>query len=222
MPLLDQAAVTSIVIAGAGGFGLEVFDYLNGETAHGAPPVAGFIDDTPGGKVPAGVDRPWLGDIAGFRAAAGQVVVVATGSPHGRQIILSRLWAKGIATPAYAHGSAMVSPAATLARGVTVCPFTIVNRAASIDEGAVVNVFCSVGHGARIGAFSSLSPYAALNGDARIGRACFLGTRATIYPRVTIGEECVVDTHTGVRVNAGDRQMISSRGTYKVSPLRGR
>lgn len=222
MPLIHTSSVTSVVIAGAGGFGLEVYDYLQEEAMGGGPRVAGFIDDTQGGRVPEGIVASHLGPIEAYRPVEGQVVVVAIGAVKGRQTVLARLVANGVSTPAYVHESAIVSPAARLGHGVLVCPFTIINRNASLEEGSVANVHCSVGHGATVGAYSVLSPYAALNGDAAVGRGCFLGTRATIYPRVSIGDECIVDSHTGVRLSAQDRQLISSRGVYQVSQLRVR
>jgi acyl-[acyl carrier protein]--UDP-N-acetylglucosamine O-acyltransferase len=82
-------------------------------------------------------------------------------------------------------------------------------------------VHCSVAHGSSVGAFSVLSPFVAVNGHAAVGERCFLGTRATVYPHVRIGNDCIVDTHAGVRLSAGDRKMISSRGKYQVSDLRG-
>lgn len=220
MPLIHSSPISSVVIAGAGGFGLELFDYLQEEAIQGGVPVAGFIDDTPGGMVPDGIDVPHLGTIGDFRAAPGQVVVVAIGSVKGRRIVLEKLAANSIATPAYVHPSAIVSPAAKIGAAVLICPYTIVNRNAGMEEASVANVHCSIGHGARVGAFSVLSPFAALNGDAVIGTGCFLGTRATIYPRISIGDDCIVDSHTGVRMNAEARHLISSRGTYQVSALR--
>lgn len=221
MPLIHTSPISSVVIAGAGGFGIELYDYLNEEALQGGPAVAGFLVDTQWStKIPEGIDRPYLGSIGDFRAEPGQVVVVAIGTAQGREAVLAKLAANGVSTPAYVHKSAIVSPAARLGHGAIVCPYTIVNRDAAMADGSVANVHCSVGHNATVGECSVLSPYAALNGFAAVGARCFLGTRATIYPRVRIGDDCIVDTHAGVRANAGDRQLISSRGTYQVSPLR--
>lgn len=213
----DNYNITSVVIAGAGGFGTEIYDYL---VADNELVVAGFIDDTPGISSPEGTNVPFLGPIDDFTPETGQVVIVAIGSVTGRQAVLSLLWKKDILTPAFVAPGALVSPSATLARGVIVCPFSIINHKATLSEGVAVNVHCSVGHGASIGAFTILSPYAALNGNATVGNKCFLGTRATIYPRVHIGDECVVDSHTGVRMDAGHKKIISSRGQYIVNELR--
>jgi sugar O-acyltransferase (sialic acid O-acetyltransferase NeuD family) len=220
MPLIDILPISSVIIAGAGGFGIEIFDYLQIEAHTGGPPVAGFIDDDTGILPPVGIDIPILGTVGDFYPQEGQVVIVAISSVKERSAVLSKLWAKGVRMPTFIAPGAIVSPSAKIGRGAIICPLSIVNRDATIGDGVVVNVHCSVGHGAFIGAFSILSPYSALNGNASVGEKCFLGTRATIYPRIAIGNRCVVDSHTGVRFPAEDRKLISSRGNYQVSELR--
>jgi len=220
--IVSNCPVGSIVIAGAGGFGLEILDYLEARVSQGSPPISGFIDDTPGSPLPQGVELPHLGKIDDFIPSSEQAVVVAIGSVSGRRLVLERLWRRGIHTPAFIAKNAMVSASAVIGMGVVVCPFSIINRNAVLGAGVAVNVHCSVGHGASVGAHSILSPYVALNGNASVGTECFLGTRATIYPNIRIGDGCIVDSHAGVRSDALDRQMISSRGNYRVSALRTR
>lgn len=210
----------SVVIAGMGGFGLEVADYLNAEAKQGGVPVAGVLADIKNEDLLSAIRLPYLGPITGFRAETGQVVVVAVGSVEGRQSIFERLWGNENETPAFFHESCVVSPFASIERGVVVCPFSIVNRHARLGEGCMVNVHCTVAHDANVGDFSILCPYSALNGNASIGNECFLGTRATIYPRVKIGNRCVVDSHTGVRMPAEDNKIISARGNYMVNTRR--
>lgn len=221
--LLTQRSVESVVIAGAGGFGLEVYDYLLQNHLLGGPPVAGFIDDTPGLILGGDLTHPLLGSIDDYTRMECQVVVVAIGSVKGRQRVLQKLWDKGVETPAFVANMSMISPAAIVEHGVIVCPFSIVGRRARLGRGSMLNVHGSVGHSASVGEFSVLSPFAALNGDAFVGDRCFLGTRATIYPRVRLGDDSVVDTHCGVRMSAPEgNAMISNRGTYQVTPLRMR
>jgi sugar O-acyltransferase (sialic acid O-acetyltransferase NeuD family) len=222
MGLLNCHEASSVVIAGAGGFGREMFDYLMQSASVGGPVVAGFIDDTPGAPVPAGTGVSHLGRIDDYVPLPDQVVVVAIGTVRGRRSVLERLWQHGVRTPAYIAEYAIVSTSAIIGNGVVVCPYSIINRDAALGDGVAVNVHCSVGHGAVVGSWSVLSPYAALNGDAAIGSECFLGTRSIIYPKIRIGDGCVVDTLAGVRARAPARQMISSRGNYSVTPLRER
>lgn len=220
MSFLTQSRIESVVLAGTGGFSLEVFDYLQLQAEQGGPKVAGFIDPRAEASSPAGIDLPFLGSIDAFALQPHQVVVVAIGSVAWREAAHRALWARGIPTPAFVAHHAVVSPGAHVAPGALICPFSIINREARLGEGVLVNVHCSVGHGAEVGEHSILSPYAALNGNAAVGARSFLGTRATIYPGIRIGEACVVDSHTGVRVAAADRHLISSRGQYTSNPLR--
>ena len=219
MFLKQSDKLTSVVIAGAGGFGLEMLDYLNDCHEQGGPPVAGFIDDG-ATNTPAESGVPLLGPIRSFKPGQGQGIVVAIGSTNARHAVLSYLWAEGINTPSFVSRFAIISQTARFGTGVIVCPYSIINRNAQLQDGVLVNVHCSVGHGASVGSSSILSPYSALNGDANIGECCFLGTRATIYPSISVGSYSIVDSHTGVRTDAKKRHMISSRGTYKVHMIR--
>lgn len=218
MPLVNASAVSSVVIAGAGGLGIELYDYLHEEALRGGPTVAGFLDDRPG-KVPDGVDALNLGPVRQFRPAPGQAVLVAIGSPQARQEVLSWLLQSGITVPLYVHDKALISPSSRLGIGALIFPFTVVSRGAVVEDGVVANVFSGIGHGARVGACSVLSPHAVLNGNTAIGPGCFLGTRATLYPGIRIGAECVVDSHTGVSANAKDRQFITT-GTHQITSRR--
>lgn len=215
MPLLHANNVSSVVIAGAGGLGLELYDYLQTESRSGGPQVAGFIDDTPD-KVPEGIDLPHLGLIREFRPAPHQAVLVAIGATSARQDVLSWFQQLGAELPIYVHGTALVSPSSQLGIGALIFPFTVISRGAVVEDGVVANAFSGIGHGARVGACSVLSPHAVLNGDAAIGPRCFLGTRATLFPGVSIGADCVVDSHTCVSANAKDRQFITT-GNFQLT-----
>ncbi len=210
----------SVVIAGMGGFGLEIADYLRTESGVGGLRIAGVLADFQDERLLEAIQLPYLGTITDFRADADQVVIAAVGFPEGRRSVLERLWRNGNRTPAYFHGSCVISSTADIGYGSIVCPFSIVNSSTRLGRGTMLNVHCSVGHHATVGDFSVLCPYAAINGKAHIGNECFLGTRATIYPNITIGDRCIVDSHTGVKLPAEDAQVISMRGNYLVNRRR--
>ena len=220
--LLTAAPVASVVIAGTGGFVLEVGDYLRAQEARGGPVVAGCLEPGPVDPPDGAAGLPCLGHVDDYVPAEGQVVVVAIGDVAYRRRAFERLWARGIATPAFVADHAVVSPAAWMGEGAVVCPFSIVNSGAHVGPGVLVNVHATIAHGAFVGDMSVLCPYVAINGDARVGADCFLGTRATVFPRVAIGAGCVVDTHGAVRADAPERHLVSSRGTYVVTRLRSR
>jgi len=216
--------MTRIVIAGGGGFGLELYGYLCQDLASGrltGHTFAGVLDD--GGdcellRKTAGAT--YLGPIREYRPHADDRIAIAVGSVAGRRKIAAMLREHGARLFTYTHGSCWISPTSSLGEGTLVCPNSIVNAGAVVEENVVVNVFCSVGHGAHIGANSVLSPYCSLSGDSRLGEGCFMGTRATLFPKVGMGAGCVVDAHSAVKQSVSDETTVSRRGQYLVLPHR--
>ncbi len=220
MPIIHNKPILSVVIAGAGGFGLEVFDYLENEAEQNGFYIAGFIDDIHVETSQLGLDVSYINTIENYKPMKDQVVIVAIGSVKGRKSVFSRLWDKGVETPAYVHPCTIISSSAQLGKGVLVCPYSIIHRNVTIADGVVINLHCNLAHGASVGTYSVLSPYVAFAGDTVVGKECFFGSRSTVYPRIRIGDNCIIDSHTGVRANSGDKQMISSRSIYRMVPIR--
>lgn len=208
-----------IVIAGAGGFGREVADYLRQDIEKGAVRgyrLKGIIDDNESAYHHSKIPLSYLGTILEFKPCHTDVVVIAVGNPKVRRSINKRLVEAECKFLSYIHSSCYVATDAKIGTGVIICPNTIINSGAILDDFSVANVFCSIGHGAHVGTFSVLSPYAALNGDAVVGSDCFLGTRATIFPGVYLGNNCIVDSHSYVKNNTCDKQIVTNRGRYLV------
>lgn len=208
-----------ILIAGAGGFGLEVAEYLLADNAGGylsGYEVHGALDDGrhQGDDFIAGLKI--VGGISNYQPHADEYIVLALGQVAHRVKLGQALKQHGARFFSYVHSSCYVSPTAELGEGIVVAPNCIINAHARIGDFAVVNVFSSIGHGAEVGAYSVLSPYVALNGDANVGARCFLGTRATIFPRVKLGDDCTVDSHSYVKKDAANASIISHRGEYRV------
>lgn len=213
-----------ILIAGGGGFGLELWDYLHADMLAGRWPdrvLGGVLNDGEDCElVRRNPQVPFLGTIVDYQPQPDDAVVIAVGSPAGRHLVATRLQERGARLFTYVHPDARVSTTATLGEGCIVGPFSVINAHAALGENVAVNVHCSVGHGSRIGAHSVLSPFCSISGDARLGEGCFLGTRATLFPKIALGDHCTVDAHSAVRQSAADRQLISVRGQTLVVPNR--
>ncbi len=212
-----------ILIAGGGGFGLEMYGYISADLAIAEPAepteptILGILNDSPDCEVLRKIPRAtYLGSIQDYQPQTGDAVTIALGSAAARRKIAELLRGRGAHWLTYVHRTAWVADTATIGEGSIICPNSIVNASAHIEENVAVNVFCSVGHGARIGAHSVLSPYCSLSGDSVLGEGGFMGTRATLFPKVVLGSNSVVDAHTPVRQSAPDRKIISSRGQYVV------
>lgn len=212
-----RVVLINIVIAGGGGFGWEIAEYIRQDIASGKlldVSVRGVIDDNLEGMSP--ISFPYLGSIGSYQPLDNDVVLLALGTPRGRRIVASILNGRGARFYSYIHSSVYLASNVSIGEGVIVCPNSIINSGACLSDFSVINVFGSVGHGASVGGFSVLSPYAALNGDAIVGSDCFLGTRSTVFPRVKVGNNCTIDSHSYVKASVGDKKIITNRGSYLV------
>lgn len=214
-----EIILKQVVIAGAGGFGWELSEYLYQDIQCGSLSgisLKGVLDDKTDAAQRAPISLPYLGTISAYSPKQDEVILLAIGNPRIRRSVQKHLSAVGSRFVSYIHSRAYVASNACIGEGVVVCPNCVINCGAVLEDFSVVNVFCSVGHGAHVGSFSVLSPYAALNGDARIGNNCFLGTRATVFPGVSLGDTCVVDSHSFAKSSTEDRRIITIRGNYQV------
>jgi len=208
-----------IVIAGGGGFGWELAEYVYQDIESGLLPdivLKGVIDDATDSAKRSPIPLPYLGTISGFQPDPDDSLLLAIGNPSIRRFIYTRLSSVGGDFISYVHSSVFKASSAVIGKGVIVCPNCIINSGSVLEDYSVVNVFSSVGHGARVGEFSVLSPFSAINGDARIGSDCFLGTRATVFPGVNLGNNCVVDSHSYAKGNTEDGKIITLRSKYMV------
>ena len=212
--------MSRILIAGGGGFGLEMYSYITADIARGAYPeatVVSILNDGPDCEVLRKVpNAQYFGSIQDYLPQPGDAVTIAIGSVLARRKIAEMLCARGANLLTYIHHTALIAATATISKGAIICPYTTVNAGAHVGENAAVNVYCSVGHGARVGAHSVLSPYCSLSGDSVLGECGFMGTRATLFPKVVLGANCVVDAHSPAKQSTPDRKIISMRGQYLV------
>jgi carbonic anhydrase/acetyltransferase-like protein (isoleucine patch superfamily) len=210
----------SVLIAGGGGFGCELWTYLKQDIdagRFGGFSIKGFLDDTSDSELLRRQPNVnYCGTIKDYSPKPNEVVIIAVGSVIGRRNISELLSVRGGRLLTYVHSSALIAPDAYLGEGSVVCPNAIINAGAIVQKNVVINVFCSVGHGANIGADSVLSPYCSLSGNSVLGAGGFMGTRATLFPKVVLGNGCIVDAHTAVRQSALAGKIISTRGPYQV------
>lgn len=209
-----------ILIAGGGGLGLEAFEYIQHDIAHGRLPqhcLGGVLSDSATCELVTKLPEvTYQGLITEYEPRPNDRVLITVGSPEGRLQVYRQLQKVGANLFTYVHSSAWVANSAHLGSGCMIAPQSIVNAGAHLGENVLVNFFCNVGHGARIGSHSVLSPYCALSGNSSLGHESFMGTRATLYPKIQVGTHCVIDAHTAVRQSAGNSKAISCRGKYQV------
>lgn len=78
------------------------------------------------------------------------------------------------------HPTAIVSKRATIAIGVQILPYAIVNSGAVIGEGAVINSGAIVEHDVVIGAGAHVAPRAVVLGGANVGECSYIGSNVVV------------------------------------------
>ncbi len=127
---------------------------------------------------------------AAFASFARFPVVSVVGSQELRRRLLG-LWPGNVFLT-------VVSPAAWLARdvtvgvGSTVAPLAALNRSVEVGEHVLVNVGAFLSHDVVIGSMSTISPGCKVGGCTRIGAGVFVGTGATVIDHVVIGDGACV------------------------------
>jgi len=218
LTLFDSSSCDRILIVGAGGFGRELWHWL--QAADGAVParVAGFLDRDPRRLDGKGLDRPVLGDPATFQPAAGDGFLLAIGIPGVRRAVASDLLSRGGRLVSFVHPTALVAPTARVGAGTIICPLAIVSDAVTLGRGTLVNYHASLGHDAATGDFCVLSPNAALGGHARLDDDVFLGLSASVGPGKRIGARSKVAANSAALADVpADTLVVGVPG--RCSPL---
>lgn len=98
----------------------------------------------------------------------------------------------------------LVSPSATLAKGVTVGPGVfvahgvVVSVDARLGQHVILNSNAIVGHDTVIGDQSIVAPGAFIGGDVRVGQRVLVGPGAQIMQGLSIGDQAIVSVGTVV------------------------
>jgi sugar O-acyltransferase (sialic acid O-acetyltransferase NeuD family) len=198
-----------LIIAGAGGFGREVFAWAMGHPDCGEQwEIAGFLDDNLSAldafEYPVGV----IGTVDAYEPQAEDVFLCAIGSPPVRFLVCEKLLAKSARFISLIHPSVVIGGNVTLGRGVIICPQAVLTVDISIADFVIINCMSSVGHDVSIGAYTTLSGHCDVTGNVQIGEGTLLGSGARILPGKKIGSDALVGAGAVVIRSVGDDQKV--------------
>jgi sugar O-acyltransferase (sialic acid O-acetyltransferase NeuD family) len=216
-----------IVLAGAGGFALEVEQYIIDCAAAGRG-----LFDSDGSPVTAGdlvaLDSKGADRSADFRTTSLTILdtdsgprsdvhfLIAIGQPDLRRSVWLRLRERGARFATLVHPTAYVAGSSRVGRGCIVCPFGFVGVLADVGPNVALNVHCSIGHDAVVGDHSVLSPFACVGGESVLGAACLLGPACVVAPKKTIGAYSRISAGAAVYDDFGAGHLLVG------NPARGR
>jgi len=179
-----------VVIVGSGGHAKVVIELIRAEGRYQVKGCTGLGES---GFVLG--DVPILGTdsvLPAMLANGAKKAFVAIGDNHLRLRLLAQVLEMGFELINAVSPNAVVSPSATLGRGIAIMAGAIINASAEIGDGAIINTNAGVDHDCRIGRGAHIGPGSTLAGNVEIGCESFLGARTCVIPGVRIGSRAIV------------------------------
>lgn len=178
----------SILLYGAGGHAKVVIEVCR---AAGVS-IMGIIDDEPHAESLLGIPVlkaslfDWAALPPGFR------FLVAIGDNRARANVFDKLVVQGGAPHSVAHPFTVISPTASIGRGIVAMPGVIINAGTTIGDNCILNTGARIDHDCSIGRHSHVCPGAILAGGVSIGDYSLLGAGAACIPKVRIGSDVTI------------------------------
>lgn len=178
-----------MIIAGAGGHALEVYDVLVSEY----PDRSLFFFDNINERLRSLRNRPVLKTAAEIQANFQTQFdfVLGVGSPETRYALHDLLCSLGGKYQGLIGQNTVLSPHSQF-KDCDVMHFAYVGSSVSIGKATIVNVGAQVHHDVIIGKFSEISPGAIVLGRATIGNFSFIGSGSVVLPNVKIGDHVII------------------------------
>ena len=183
-----------ICLIGGGGHALVMRDAA---IASGRA-ILGYYDDQP--TPPIGALATRLGSIDDLLSGASRPpgpVILALGDIGARRRILDAAPSTLDWTPLF-HPSCIISPEATIERGVFIGPLCIINANTTIGSHAIINSGAIIEHDCTIGSNAHIAPRSALAGGVRVGADTLFGIGAVARPGVRIGNGATIGAGAAV------------------------
>lgn len=180
----------SVVIIGAGGFGMEVLEIFKAQNAVSEVwNILGFIDDNRElhNKILNGY--PVLGGLEWLKInnKDNMGCVCAIGSCETRKKVAEKLHKMGVDFYNAIHPSVIMSGFVELGHDVIICAGSILTVNIRIEDHVHINLNCTVGHDVTIGKYCTISPIVAISGRDHFGEGIFVGTGASFLHGVSVG-----------------------------------
>jgi UDP-perosamine 4-acetyltransferase len=180
----------AVVVIGSGGHAKVVIELLRAEGKYKILGCTGLAET---GFVLG--DIPILGTDTVLPAVLAKGVknaFVAIGDNRLRLRLLAQVSEMGFELINAVSPNAVVSPSATLGRGIAIMAGAVINAAAQIGDGAIINTNAGVDHDCRIGNGAHIGPGSALAGNVKVERESFLGIGTCVLPGVRIGNRVII------------------------------
>lgn len=119
-------------------------------------------------------------------------IFIAIGSNSLRESLATLATNQGYQLVNAISPMAIISPSASIGRGVAIMAAAVINAETTIDDLAIINTGATIDHDCRIGKAAHIAPQCALAGNVTIGAQSFLGLGSKVIPNLEIGEKTMI------------------------------
>ena len=197
-----------ILIAGAGGFGREVYLWAKGSFSEEQYKIKGFLDDNSKALDGYNIEIGVVGSIDKYEIKEKDRFIIGIGTLAIKKQIVEKLIVRGAKFINLIHPTAVIADTAVIGRGNVIAPFVLISNCAKLNDFVVLNVYSSCGHDTRIGKYCTLSPYAAATGFVILENEVFLGTHATVIPGKKVGYQSKISANSVVMRDVPPNKMV--------------
>ncbi len=205
-----------MVIAGAGGHGLEVLEILLANEFSKNDIL--FFDQNPKKSDQFIQGIRVVSDLKEVRQhfSISNFFCLGVGTPAHRESLFNLLdQAGGIFKPLLSKSSFLSH---TAIGQFDAMPFSFIGPGTKIGRCALLNTRANVHHESQIGDFSEIGPGAILLGNSQTGKRCQIGAGAVLLPGVKIGDDVIVgagavvtkDFDSGSKIVGVPARMVTS------------
>jgi len=211
--------MVDVIIIGAGGHAAEIDEYIaynNKVSGKGGINVIGFLDDNPDNYARYGFSAPLLGGATDHKVIKGQGYIIGIAGIEFRRFFVKKFIDEGAHFESLIHGSAYISPSASLGEGIIIGPNANIGPNAVIGNYTLVNARCSIGHDTRIGDFNLISPNVCFSGFSSVGDENLFGINCATLPGTSIGSRNKIAAGMVMDQNIGDDTVVFYRFKERV------
>lgn len=177
-----------LYIVGAGGFGREVYQWLQDERRllqdH---ELVGFLDDDMEALSGFDLGHSVVAPLEGFAVGADDYFVCGIGSVEWKSRLCRPLMEQGARFLSLVHPTALIGRNVILGEGVVICPRVTLTCDVRVGAMSMINCHSSAGHDAVIGDWCTISAHCDLTGGTSLGQGVFLGSGVRVIPDRKIG-----------------------------------
>jgi sugar O-acyltransferase (sialic acid O-acetyltransferase NeuD family) len=185
-----------MILAGAGGHALEVYDIL---ASWGLTIDLEVYDADLQKKLFHGIYRVQHQP----EAFGSSEFCLGIGAPIFRKQLYQMLKNQGKSLYALRGAHSVISPSAQLDQ-VDVFHHCFIGPNTQLGIGCLVNTAAHIHHEVTVGAFTVINPGAYLLGAVQVGEGCSIGSHATILPGIKIGNHAIIGAGSVITRNVED------------------